>query len=313
MRSRLLAALAVTVAVATTTAATDADARAPRRNGKTRLAQAGGASKSPNVQTLVLKAREMFDDQRYEESIQTLSGALVRPGSKPAERIEIYKLLAFNYITLGKNDEADSAARAIFVLDEGFALPKTESPRFREFFEKSKKTWEDEGKPGVEAGGGPAVVTEKPISIKHAPPAAQVAPGTVIKLEGTVDDPDVRVTKVELYFRSGAKGKFTQKTLAFAMGSFRGEIPAASVVPPLVEYYVQAVDKGGLPVGLRGDSEAPLRIAVPEDSSLMWYEHPGFWVPVGLAVTAGVVLGAVFGTMGGSETPRSTVRVTVTE
>ncbi len=312
MRSRLLAALAVTIAVAATTATTDADAR-PRRNGKTRLAQAGGGQKSASVQSLVLKAREMFDDQRYEESIQTLSGALVRPGSKPAERIEIYKLLAFNYITLGKTEEADSAARAIFVLDEAFELPKTESPRFRDFFDKAKKGWEDEGKPGVEPTGGPAVVSEKPITIKHAPPAAQVSPGTVIKLEGSIDDPDVRVTKVELYFRSGAKGKFTQKTLAFAMGSFRGEIPAASVVPPLVEYYVQAVDKGGLPVGLRGDSEAPLRIAVPEDSSLMWYEHPGFWVPVGLAVTAGVVLGAVFGTMGGSETPRSTVRVTVTE
>lgn len=315
MRSWLLAALAAaSLSLAAVSTATDADAR-PRRPGKTRIAQAGGGAKSNSVQSMVLKAREMFDDQRYEESIQTLSGALVRPGSKTAERIEIYKLLAFNYITLGKNDEADSAARAIFVLDETFELPKGESPRFREFFGKSKKEWIDEGKPGVEGGGtGPVAVGEKPIAIKHAPPAAQVSPGTVVKLEGTIDDPDVRVTKVELYFRSGAKGKFSQKTLAFAMGAFRGEIPAASVVPPLLEYYVQAVDKGGLPVASRGDSEAPLRIAVPEDSSLMWYEHPGFWVPVGLAVTAGVVLGAVFGTMGGgSDTPQSTVRVSVRE
>ncbi|NUO54355.1 MAG: hypothetical protein HOV80_36380 [Polyangiaceae bacterium] len=312
MRPRLPAALLVSaLSLATLSVAVESEARPPRRNQKTRIAQAGGGtSKGASVSALVLKAREMFDDQRYEESIQTLSGALVRPGSTPTERIEIYKLLAFNYITLGKNDEADSAARAIFVLDENFALPKTESPRFREFFDKSKKGWEDEGKPGKEQGST-AVVTDKPITIKHAPPAAQVSPGTVIKLEGSVDDPDVRVTKVELYFRSGAKGKFQQKTLAFAMGAFRGEIPAASVVPPLVEYYVQAVDKGGLPVGLRGDSEAPLRIAVPEESSLMWYEHPGFWVPVGLAVTAGVVLGAVFGTMSG--TSESTVRVSVRE
>lgn len=310
MRPRLPAALLVSaLCLATVSIATESDAR-PRRAGKTRVAQAGGGAKGTSVSALVLKAREMFDDQRYEESIQTLSAALVRPGTTVAERTEVYKLLAFNYIALGKSDEADSAARAIFVLDESFVLPKTESPKFREFFEKSKKAWEDEGRPGKEAGSA-AVVTDKPITIKHAPPAAQVAPGTVIKLEGSVDDPDVRVTKVELYFRSGAKGKFQQKTLAFAMGAFRGEIPAASVVPPLVEYYVQAVDKGGLPVGLRGDSEAPLRIAVPEDSSLMWYEHPGFWVPVGLAVTAGVVLGAVFGTMSGSS--ESTIRVSVRE
>ncbi|MBL9023796.1 MAG: hypothetical protein JNL21_16500 [Myxococcales bacterium] len=315
MRFRLFAALTVaSLSLATVTAVTDAEAR-PRRSGKqTRIAQTGGgASKSTNVQSLVLKAREMFDDQRYEESIQTLSGALVRPGSKPAERIEIYKLLAFNYITLAKSDEADSAARAIFVLDEAFELPKSESPRFREFFEKSKKAWVDEGKPGVEQTGGPVATTDKPISIKHAPPAAQVAPGSVVKLEGSIDDPEVRVTKVELYFRSGAKGKFSQKTLAFAMGAFRGEIPAASVVPPLLEYYVQAVDKGGLPVASRGDSEAPLRIAVPEETSLMWYEHPGFWVPVGLAVTAGVVLGAVFGTMSSGEAQQSTIRVSVRE
>lgn len=313
MRFRLIAALTgASLSLATVTAVTDAEAR-PRRPGKTRIAQAGGgASKGASVQGLVLKAREMFEDQRYEESIQTLSGALVRPGSKPAERIEIYKLLAFNYITLGKSDEADSAARAVFVLDEGFELPKSESPRFRDFFQKSKKAWEEEGKPGNEQTG-PVTQAEKPIAIKHAPPAAQVAPGAVIKLEGTIDDPDVRVTKVELYFRSGAKGKFSQKTLAFAMGAFRGEIPSASVVPPLVEYYIQAVDKGGLPVSSRGDSEAPLRIAVPEDSSLMWYEHPGFWVPVGLAVTAGVVLGAVFGTMSSSEAQQSTIRVSVRE
>ncbi len=307
MRLRLPAALVLTsLSLTATFAASDGEAR-PKR---TRVAQGGAAKKSTSVASTVLKARELFDDQRYEESIQTLSSAAVKPGSSKAERIEIFKLLAFNYVALGKNDEADSAARAIFVLEEGFSLPKSESPKFREFFEKSRKAWEDEGKPGVEATGQ-AVEVQKPISIKHAPPAAQVTPGSVVKLDGTVDDPDVRVTKVELYFRSGAKGKFAQKNLPYTMGAFRGEIPGSAVVSPLVEYYVQAVDKGGLPVASRGDAEAPLRIAVPEEGSLMWYEHPGFWVPVGLAVTAGIVLGAVFGTQ--AATAESTIKVTITE
>jgi hypothetical protein len=261
------------------------------------------------VKSLIDKAREMFDDQRYEESIQTLSGVLVRSGTSRTERIEVYKLLAFNYLTLGRTEEADAAARAIFVLDEAFEVPKTESPKFREFFEKARKAWEDEGKPGKEPEGEPQK-TLGTITIKYSAPA-QVTPGSVVKIEGTVTDPDVRVENVELYYRSGSQGKFAQKTLAYSMGGFRGDIPAAAVNPPLVEFYIQAVDKTGLPIASRGDADGPLRIAVPEESSLMWYEHPGFWVPVGLAVAAAIVVPVVVTQVGGAS--ESTVRINVRE
>ena len=108
----------------------------------------------------------MFDDQRYEESIQTLTAALVRPGNTPEEKIAILKLLAYNDIAMGRNDEADAAVRGIYVTNEDYELEKSESPRFRDFFESTKKKWIEEGKPG-KAKAAVALV-EKPVKIAHA-------------------------------------------------------------------------------------------------------------------------------------------------
>ena len=50
-------------------------------------AQKGG------VVSLIQRAADLFEDQQYEESIQTLSAALLRPGSSVKEKTEIYRLL----------------------------------------------------------------------------------------------------------------------------------------------------------------------------------------------------------------------------
>ncbi len=279
---------------------------APRKPVK--IAQASPpAPKRSTVASVLEKGREMYDDARYEESIQTLSGVVVRSDATKDERMEAFKLLAFNNIALGKNEEADAFVRALYALDETFELPKGESPRFRDFFEKAKKSWEADGKPG-KAGDG-ASPEAKNVAVKHAP-AAQVESGAVLKIEGTLEDPDVVVEKVQLFYRSGTTGKFSSKSLAYSMGAFRGEIPSSAVTPPLVEYYVLALDKAGLPLSSRGDADNPLRVPVPEESKSV-IESPWFWIPIGAVVVTGVVLGAVLGTqLGGSE---STVRVNVIE
>jgi len=278
---------------------------APRR--PVRVAQAGAPAKRSTVASVIQKGRDMYEDQRYEESIQALSGVVVRADATKDEKILAYQLLAFNNIVLGKNEEADAFSRAVFVLDESFELPSSESPKFREFFEKSKKAWEAEGKPGkVEDGAAPSET--KRVIVKHASPA-QGESGTAIKIEGTIEDPQVAVESVSIFYRSGAKGKFVEKSLAHSMGAFRGEIPSAIVTPPLVEYYVLAVDKSGLPLASRGDADSPLRVVVPEGSTSV-VESPWFWIPIGAVVVTGVVLGAVLGTQLGSE---STVTVNVRE
>ncbi|MSP24759.1 MAG: hypothetical protein EXR75_06255 [Myxococcales bacterium] len=242
-----------------------------------------------SVASLTQKAQTFYDDQRYEESIQTLSAALLRPSIAKGEKIEVLRLLAFNYIVLGQNDEADGAVRSLLIVDQDFELPEAESPKFRDFFAKTKKKWTDDGKPGLvrEDGGGAGNAAAK---IKHTSPA-QVEKGSIVKLFGEVDDTAAAVSKVKVFYRAGSSGKFKVARAEYAMRNFSAEIPALVVQPPLVEYYVEAIDENGIPLATRGDAESPLRIAVPEGGGVL--TSPWFWVPVSAAVVATVVVIAV--------------------
>lgn len=264
------------------------------------LAQPRPSGAQPS-RDLVQRGRDLYEDQRYEDSIQTLSGALVRPGNTRAQRIEIYRLLAFDYIILGRKDEADAAVRALLSLQPDFELPRSESPRFRDFFAATRTRWEAEGRPGL--------VTEqtapRPVALKHASPS-EAKPDEEIPLAAQLEDPDHRVSGVTLFYRTGSSGKYAETTASIdpADGAVRTSIPAAVVRGPYVAYYLLARDKSGLPLASSGDADAPLRIPVPEKS--------GGWVlPVaiggGVLGAAGIVVGslALAGAFKGSSSPAS--------
>ena len=261
--------------------------------------------------SLVARGQQLFDDQQYEESLQVLSAALVRPGNTTAQRIEIYRLLAYNYITLGRHDEAESACRGIFSLDPSYKLPDRESPRFRDSFLTAKRRWEADGRPGLVK---PTEATA-PVTMRHAsPPSADK--DTDIPLTARLDDPRHQITSVKLFYRTGSKGRFTAVTASLTLpeGSVRATIPHGAVLPPLVEYYFEGADATGLAVVSRGDAAAPLRVAIPDSNS-------GWVLPVaitGSVLGAGAVVGilalaGVFKSSGshGTPTPMSTVTVSV--
>ena len=239
-------------------------------------------------QDLIARGQSLFDDQQYEESIQTLSGALVRPNNAKQQKLDIYRLLALNYITLSRKEEAEGAVRGLLALEPSYELPQRESPRFRDFFAAVKQKWEAEGRPGLvkETEAPPA-----PVTMRHASPS-QGKLHTQIDLTATIDDPQSRIAKVVLYYRttnaSGPDEKFEQTPASIAGGHVSASIPPDAVKPPIVEYYLQGLDKAGLPIVSRGDAAAPLRIAIPEKG--------GAWVvPVVIAGAVVVVAGAVFG------------------
>lgn len=271
-------------------------------------APAAAQAQKSGVVPLIQRAAELFDDQQYEESIQTLSAALLRPGSSVKEKTEIYRLLAYNFITLKRTEEADAAVRGLYVLDESFALPASESPRFRDFFEATRKKWEAEGKPGKSGGEGGAAA--EAVKFTHSSPP-QAEPGATIKLTGTIEDAGERVRGVQLAYRAGAKGKFVIVPVTYTLGKFSAQIPGKDVKPPLVEYYLAAVDQGGLPVASRGDAAAPLRIVVPEPQKSSVVTSPALWVPIGVVVV-GVAVGVPLGfALFNQQKPTSTVRVGV--
>ncbi len=252
-------------------------------------------AQAKTAQDLVQRGRALFDDQQYEESIQTLSAALLRPNNTKQQRLDVYRLLALNYITLNRKDEAESAVRGLLALQPDYALPASESPRFRDFFSSTQKKWEAEGRPGVvkETEAPPT-----PVAMQHVSPA-QVAPGTEIPLSVKLDDPQGRVYDVKLFFRPGSSGKFSEQETQFGNAIARATIPGKIVQPPLVEYFFEGFDKGGLPVVARGDIAAPLRVAVPA-ASKAWLI--GLGVGIGVAVVAGVIIGVLVATAGGKAT-----------
>lgn len=266
----------------------------------TLVASTAFAQQHKTAQDLVARGHALFDDQQYEESIQTLSAALLRPNNTKQQKVEIYRLLALNYITLNRRDEAESAVRGLLALDPDYALPATESPRFRDFFKSAKDKWEADGRPGVvkETEAPPA-----PVTLQHVSPP-QAAPGTDIPLKVNVDDPQGRVYDVKLFFRGASAGKFTEQETQLGNGIARGTIPGKVVQPPLVEYFFEGFDKGGLPIAARGDVAAPLRVAVPAGSKA-WLI--GLGVGVGVAVVAGVIIGVLFatGAVGGGQSSAS--------
>jgi hypothetical protein len=237
---------------------------------------------------LIQRGRELFEDQQYEESIQTLSGAVVRPQNTLAQKIEIYRLLALDHITLGHKEEAENFVRALLALQPDYTLPRTESPRFRDFFAAVRAQWEAEGRPGLASEPSTA---PKPVALKHASPS-EAAAGSEVTLTATVDDPGHRTRQVELFFRAGSKGRFTEVTAQFAPadGSVRATLPATAVQPPYVAYYLLAKDAAGLPVASSGDADAPLRIPVPEPSK-------GWVLPVVVGGAVVGVAGVVFGSL----------------
>jgi tetratricopeptide (TPR) repeat protein len=119
-------------------------------------------------QDLIAKGHELFEDQQYEDSIQTLSAALLRPSNTTEQKVEIYRLLALNYITLGRKDEADNAVRGLLVVQPDYQLPANESPRFRDFFKDARAKWEAEGRPGIVK----EKPVEKPVVLRHGPPSS---------------------------------------------------------------------------------------------------------------------------------------------
>ncbi len=246
---------------------------------------AQGQGQARPAPDLIARGRQLFDDQQYEESIQSLSGALVRPSNTKAQKIEIYRLLALNYITLGRKEEAESAVRGLLSLEPEYTMPQTESPRFRDFFAAVRQKWEAEGRPGLvkETEAPPA-----PVVMHHNSPS-EAQSSTQVDLTARLDDPQGRVVSVKLFYRTGSHGKFDEADATVDKADVRATIPKESVKPPIVEYYLQGFDKGGLPIVSRGDAGAPLRIPVPEASK-------GWVLPVAIGggvLAAGAVVGVL--------------------
>lgn len=242
------------------------------------IAAPAAAQRNPLIQ----RGQSEYDELRYEEALQTLSAALVRSGNTDAELARIYRLLAFTYLALNRDEEAAGAYRHMLPLAPDFVPGEDVSPRVREFFNRVSAEWEAAGRPG----SGPP----PPIDIRHrSPPRAER--NTEVTLSAELEDPAGRAASVVLAYRQGTEAVFTRRDARASDGAWIATIPANDIRPPLVEYYFEVLDAQGLPIAARGDVAAPLRIAVPAPGGEVWEEW-WFWTIIGV-VAAGLVIGAV--------------------
>ncbi len=254
---------------------------------------------------LIRQGEEQYDELRYEEALQTLSAALVRRGNTQQDRARIYELLAFTYLALGRQEEAEGAYRFLLAINPDYQASDL-SPRMQQFLDGVKQRWEAEGRPGV-ATNPPATV-----SIAHTSPA-QADPGEDVPLTATVEDPDGRTNQLVLAYRQGTNDVFQRLDCTPGVDGWSATIPGDDVQPPLVEYYFEALDANNLPIAARGDVAAPLRIAVEGEGeggvATKWW----FWTIIGVAVVGGAVTAGVLASRGGGGggTPQGTLIINV--
>ncbi len=251
---------------------------------------------------LIRRGAELYDELRYEEALQTLSAALVRSGNSDADRATIYRLLAFTYLALGRQEEAAGAYRSLLAIDPEFEA-RDLSPRMRAFFRQVKEQWEAEGRPGV------ATAPPAPVRILHTSPP-QADPGESVELSATLDDPDGRVEQLVLAYRQGTDSVFQRLDCEDRDGTWVATIPGEDVQPPLVEYYFEALDAQNLPVAARGDVAAPLRIAVEgadERVVTKWW----LWTIIGVAVVGAAVTTGLLLRDDGGGSPQGTLIINV--
>ncbi len=228
---------------------------------------------------LIAQGSQQYEALEYEQALQTLSAALVRPGNTPVERETIFRLLGLTYLSIGKQDEAEGAFLNLLALEPDFHLGSDVSPRFRQFFDQVRQRWEAQGRPGLPP---PA-----PVTIEHRSPA-QAVRGHGVTLRASVDDPGHRVAHLVLAYRQGSRSVFRRIDTHAEAGQRAATIPGTDVRPPLVEYYFEALDNTGLPIASRGDVAAPLRIAVPAPSSDSIFAKWWFWTGLAVLVAGGV-------------------------
>ncbi|MBO6935115.1 MAG: tetratricopeptide repeat protein [Deltaproteobacteria bacterium] len=233
---------------------------------------------------LIQEGADQYDELRYEEALQTLSAALVRAGNTDQQRARIYTFLAFTYLSLGREAEAEGAYRSLLAIVPAFEPDASVSPRFREFFSGVRDRWEAEGRPGS--------APPSPATIEHTSPP-QADPGESVELRASLDDPSGRIVSVVLAYRQGTSDVYRRLDTQLVEGEYVATIPGDDVAPPLVEYYFEGLDANNLPVASRGDVAAPLRIAVEGegDSGIVgkWW----FWTILGVVVVGGAVTTAV--------------------
>ncbi|HYH98282.1 TonB-dependent receptor plug domain-containing protein [Hyalangium sp.] len=107
----------------------------------------------------------------------------------------------------------------------------------------------------------PARAEEQAVLLHSAPGKAE--PNRPLRLEGTLVDDARKATELIIRYR-GPGEPYAEAAMERQYGDlYRGAIPAEHMIPPGVEYYIEAVYKGGERVPVFHSDAKPTRVIVP--------------------------------------------------
>ena len=232
---------------------------------------------------------KLFNDLEYQKSIEVLNGVLRKQQNlTKQELVETYKFLAFDYLVLGNEGEADRMVKELLKLDPWFELDPMASPRFLDFFAKVKKSMPPPPKKvATLTASGERAAVEMTYTTSPAQHAMKEAPLTFTV---GIADPERRHARIVLLHRKPHGAEYSTVTgRRVDNGRYEIILPGLLVQQPSIEFYIAAEDEQGNKIAFLGSPQLPLSIDVAEEESKPIYATWWFWAGVGGAVALGVV------------------------
>jgi hypothetical protein len=262
------------VIVAAGLAATRAEAQPPPAGVPTETVSA-----ETMAEILFALGSTAYRDLDYPRAIDLLSRAVAdRLGAH--ERREALQMLALAHSAVGSDDAARSDLEQLLAIDPAFELGRKVSPRIRALLDEAR----------ARMSATPPPQPQAPVT-RLAPAIVEMAAATRPDRPRESEPIAVRVTApgpgwVSIFFRTpGEHGfGFTEARADTALVELI--VPAPKVRTPALEFYVQADDESGQPVGRAGSAEHLFSVPVRAN----WKKR--LTRPWLLAVVGGVILTA---------------------
>jgi hypothetical protein len=243
-------------------------------------------SKKAELEARIEEGFRLFGDLEYRAAIDELRPVRLDPAATRAQKLRALELIGISHLILGEKTRATEAFEDLLTIDAGYQLRHDEdSPKIRQFYDTVKASF----LPGFEAG------QEARLELA-APPGAQA--GRAVEIEAVVRVGLERVKEVVLRWRRSGVLDYTDTPMHRAGGE--GTRWRARFVPPssraayAVDYYVEAKNAAGGPIGRVGGPETPLSLEVRAgegDAARPWYTR--WYVIAGGAAVIGVAAAAV--------------------